>query len=314
MLLKNGSRGADVKRLQTYLGLTADGIFGSDTEKAVKKWQAENGLKADGIVGDKTWGKMEPTSTDIAENIFETPQDLTIEEHFLPRGEYKEGPTNKEYLFLHHTAGWQNPYNVIRQWDRDSSTIATEFVMGGPSVKGNESEYDGHILQAFPQGAYAWHLGKNGSQHMHTHSVGIEVCNFGYLEEGGYHKWDSVNKKRVWIEKTPGSYYTYVGTEAADSQVVKLSAPFRRHQYWHRYSDEQLKNLRKFILFIAERDGIDVRAGLVQQVKQHGAKGFEFNEDAFYGRIKGMWTHTNTRKDKFDMFPQQELLDMLVGL
>jgi hypothetical protein len=27
-----------------------------------------------------------------------------------------------------------------------------------------------------------------------------------------------------------------------------------------------------------------------------------------------MWTHTNTRKDKFDMFPQQELLDMLISL
>ena len=30
-------------------------------------------------------------------------------------------------------------------------------------------------------------------------------------------------------------------------------------------------------------------------------------------RVKGMWTHTNTRKDKFDMF-RNELLDMLVGL
>jgi len=27
-----------------------------------------------------------------------------------------------------------------------------------------------------------------------------------------------------------------------------------------------------------------------------------------------MWTHTNTRKDKFDMFPQQELIDMLLSL
>ena len=44
------------------------------------------------------------------------------------------------------------------------------------------------------------------------------------------------------------------------------------------------------------------------------ADGFEFNEDAYYGRVKGMWTHTNTRKDKFDMFPQEELLDMLISL
>ena len=27
-------------------------------------------------------------------------------------------------------------------------------------------------------------LGKNGSQHTHTHSVGIEVNNFGYLKNG----------------------------------------------------------------------------------------------------------------------------------
>ena len=69
-----------------------------------------------------------------------------------------------------------------------------------------------------------------------------------------------------------------------------------------------------WILWIAERDNIDVRAGLVEEVKKKGADGFEFNEDAYYGKVKGMWTHTNTRKDKFDMFPQPELLDMLIGL
>ena len=58
MLLKNGSRGEEVKQLQTLLGLGADGIFGPGTEAKVKEWQAANGLTADGIVGDSTWGKM----------------------------------------------------------------------------------------------------------------------------------------------------------------------------------------------------------------------------------------------------------------
>jgi putative chitinase len=58
MLLKVGSQGEDVKKLQTKLGLGADGIFGAGTEKAVKDWQAKNGLTADGIVGDGTWNKM----------------------------------------------------------------------------------------------------------------------------------------------------------------------------------------------------------------------------------------------------------------
>ena len=58
MLLKNGSKGDDVKKLQEKLGLTADGAFGPGTEAKVKAWQAANGLTADGVVGDGTWTKM----------------------------------------------------------------------------------------------------------------------------------------------------------------------------------------------------------------------------------------------------------------
>jgi putative chitinase len=62
MLLKIGSNGEDVKKLQTLLGTNADGIFGAGTEKLVKEWQTKNGLTADGLVGDGTWGKMFPNS------------------------------------------------------------------------------------------------------------------------------------------------------------------------------------------------------------------------------------------------------------
>jgi putative chitinase len=58
MLLKIGSKGEDVKKLQLKLGLSSDGVFGPGTAAAVKKWQSENGLDSDGIVGDGTWGKM----------------------------------------------------------------------------------------------------------------------------------------------------------------------------------------------------------------------------------------------------------------
>lgn len=58
MLLKNGSKGEDVIKLQKLLGLNPDGAFGPGTEAAVKKWQAANGLTSDGIVGDGTWNKM----------------------------------------------------------------------------------------------------------------------------------------------------------------------------------------------------------------------------------------------------------------
>lgn len=54
-VLKKGSKGKYVKKLQKKLKITADGSFGVNTEKAVKKFQKKKGLKVDGEVGPKTW-------------------------------------------------------------------------------------------------------------------------------------------------------------------------------------------------------------------------------------------------------------------
>lgn len=63
-LLKNGSRGEDVRRLQEILKQLGfdpgpiDGIFGPKTEAAVKAFQKKYGLVVDGIVGPQTWRKL----------------------------------------------------------------------------------------------------------------------------------------------------------------------------------------------------------------------------------------------------------------
>jgi putative chitinase len=71
MLLKNGSEGADVKKLQEKLGVEAIGKFGPKTEAAVKEWQKANGLKDDGIVGDATWAKLFGESAPVTDVIKE---------------------------------------------------------------------------------------------------------------------------------------------------------------------------------------------------------------------------------------------------
>lgn len=57
-LIKNGSKGKDVVRIQNAVGVKADGDFGPATEKAVRAYQQRHGLTADGIVGPKTWGVL----------------------------------------------------------------------------------------------------------------------------------------------------------------------------------------------------------------------------------------------------------------
>lgn len=64
--LKRGSRGTDVRALQYLLrrfsdvsqDLSADGIFGANTQKAVRLYQESRGVKVDGVVGPLTWAKL----------------------------------------------------------------------------------------------------------------------------------------------------------------------------------------------------------------------------------------------------------------
>jgi hypothetical protein len=53
-----GSRGDTVKKLQEALHLSADGIFGSGTEKALKEWQSKNICDPVGLAGPQTLGTI----------------------------------------------------------------------------------------------------------------------------------------------------------------------------------------------------------------------------------------------------------------
>jgi putative chitinase len=57
-VLRVGSTGHDVKRMQAALRIPSDGQFGPGTEAALKKWQSANGLTADGVAGPKTLAKL----------------------------------------------------------------------------------------------------------------------------------------------------------------------------------------------------------------------------------------------------------------
>lgn len=54
-VLQRGSMGPAVGDWQQYLGITVDGEFGPDTEKAVKDWQTFFQIEADGVIGPESW-------------------------------------------------------------------------------------------------------------------------------------------------------------------------------------------------------------------------------------------------------------------
>lgn len=306
MVLKKGSNNDKeaVKAVQAILGIKQDGDFGPTTEKHVKNFQTNHGIKADGEVGPNTASKMgikldEFLETDLATASIGIGDGIKITKKYLDKGEYLAGPTDKKYLFLHHTAGWNNPYNTVSSWNNDTrGKIATQFVVGGKSIKDGDDKYDGEIIECFPDAGYGYHLGKNGSNLLHPHSVGIEICNFGQLTF------------------KDGKYFNYVNKEVPVDQVCDLGYEFRGYQYWHAYTKAQIEAVRGLILEIKHRHPkIDLNKGLKAWLKtETPKKAFDFKDDAFYGKVEGLLTHTNTRKDKFDCYPDERLVKMIKEL
>jgi hypothetical protein len=305
MLLKKGDNKVNVRHLQAKLNITQDGDFGPLTEKAVIKYQLSNGLPVTGMVDSDMWALLfnKPYNeelgidedTDISLNYFTTNYDQLIHKHYLPEGEYIKGPIKNEYIFLHHTAGNANPYRCIDHWGRDKrGRIATEFVLGGINHRNGDDEYNGVMVQAFPEGGQAFHLGRTQSGWMNRHSVGLEICSMGYLDQ---------------------DLKTYVGSRCQPEQVIELKEPFRGYLNYHKYSDEQIKATEKWIRYVGERDEIDIRLGLKKYIQAYGpTKGFGFQISACLGEVKGLLTHTNVRRGKSDCYPDPNLVDMILSL
>ena len=74
-----GSQGSDVTELQKLLNnngynLTVDGIYGTNTQDAVKDYQKKNNLTVDGVVGENTWSILTQANNTPAET---TPDAVT---------------------------------------------------------------------------------------------------------------------------------------------------------------------------------------------------------------------------------------------
>lgn len=309
MILKVGSKGKEVKELQEALEIKADGIFGYGTEAAVKSFQKENDLYVDGIVGRKTWETLGIDTDEFPKELkymsedkeYITSAGLTIHRQYLDKDEYVRDYGKIEPLgfFIHHTAGWDNPYKTIKNWNNDSrGRVATQYVIGGSNIKGN-TKYDGEVVECFPDGYLGWHLGKVGNFAIHKFSGGVELNNFGYLKEKN------------------GKFYNYVNGEVPEEMVCDLGYEFRGFRYWHAYTPKQIESLRLLILHLKNiYPTMDLENGLPKLLKEgmDPKDAFEFNEEAYNAEQFGLWTHTNVRKDKFDCSPQPELIRMLTTI
>lgn len=313
-MIANSTR-ALIQSIQEAIGVPITGQLDALTTAAIRNFQIKAGLNPTGGLDQSTIAgitaklninidmdeDMKDDNTDISTDLSETSAHLEIHEYMLPSDEYitKFGKiTDKKYIFIHHTAGWDNPYKTADAWANDTrGQIGTHYVIGGKNVKTGDDKYDGEVLQCIPDEYFGWHLGDVDS-FMHKHSIGIELCNFGYLTLGN-----------------DGIYRTYTGQAVPKDQVADLGVKFRGYRYWHRYTDKQLSSLKALIEMLSGKYNINIYTGLVEWMDKLGdIEAFQYADAAKHGEVKGLLSHTCVRTDKFDVSPQPKLIEMLRSL
>ena len=189
-MLKIGNKGEEVKRLQEALGINNDGIFGKQTEDAVKLFQKKNGLEVDGIVGDKTWAAL-GFKDEI--NIIKMPLGVHISK--APNREIK-------YLAIHFTAGSSS---------KAGSAKSVKHVFESRKASADFAVDDQDLVQFNPdiKNYYCWAVGDGNGKYGVTNknSISIEICSS--LKKG----------TSAAVPNHSGWYFT----DAALENAVKLS-------------------------------------------------------------------------------------------
>jgi len=139
---------------------------------------------------------------------------------------------------------------------------------------------DGTIYECFSPQFWAYHLGVKGNGQIEKSSIGIEICSYGGLKDDK----------------------TYTGKIIPKDKQAKCD--FRGYQYWEAYTPEQIAALKLLLPYLLDRFKI---------TPQIDRKDFwEYKNPSTLP--PGIYSHTTVRKDKIDVFPQKELVEIVYNL
>jgi hypothetical protein len=297
--MTKGQTGIEVQQVQVMLNLvlsiriTVDGIFGNQTEQAIKMLQSAFKLEATGLFDPITKAKLIEQYTLKTSVKSDSIADLYIP---LSPANFVSYKTNKIGITKHHTVSDGNPKTVIRVWNEDQrGAVATHYVLGREMVNGSK-EYDGLLVQCLPLDNFAFHVlmqrmgfSDKHNQFINQSYIGFEFCSWGCLDYRG------------------GKFYVLNSEiEVPAYQVCELKTPFRTYKYWHKYTDAQLQRFKKAALDLNKLLGLKLQTDKALNITDW----FELSWDAMAARRK-LTTHTNFEYGKFDMFPQPELLETI---
>lgn len=241
---------------------------------------------------------ISPSPTPSASNAWSnlTPIDISkIRSYPFPSEKYFHTEYEKTQIVLHHTVSGPGIDGDISTWANGKYNVGVTMII----------DRNGIPWQIFPSKFWAYHLG-SGDHNLDKHSIAIEIDNWGGLILGdGTTKQFGKNEDGTprMIYTVPGKYYAYYGNMVyiPKQEIQHYPEEFRGYYYFEKYTNEQIKTVGELLLFWKNKYNIPLYPNNTI---------FNFSQEAIGGK-PGVWTHNSYRKDKSDIHPQPEMIEML---
>ena len=273
-LLKNGSRGDDVKKLQQSLidagydvGKTgADGIYGPNTIAAVKQYQQRNGLAVDGIAGPKTMsslnsnGSVQPTA--VSNKPVYTAAPVDGDAATTPK---EEKPAQGEPA---PTTGAEPP-PAFNYTQSDVVTAANKALADWQNSKPGaynsqfQDEMDYYLGKYRDRDPFSYNFNQDALYQMYKDQ---------YMQMGQMAMMDTMGQAAAMTGGYGNSYAQTVGQQAYNQQLSQLNniIPELYQMAYSRYNQEGQDLLNMYNIY-ADRDAMEFdkhQAGVDNWYKQ----------------------------------------------
>ena len=226
---------------------------------------------------------------------------------------YDTEETTKTQIVLHHTAGNNTAAGYIAGWQKESYPLATHYII--PRT--------GQTEQLYEDKYWSNHLGTDllNNAFLQKHSLAVEISSYGYLtlkkNNQGKRVWQSWSGQEVPDDQV-AEPYRISGNGTLETFVDKVPGGYRGYVRFQKYTDGQIKSLETILRgWKNSYPSIPLKLTpenykeMFPNTKTNGE--YDISKNAS-GQVPGLYTHNSYRPDKVDIFPQKELLEMLMGL
>lgn len=221
-----GSSGDDVKELQKLLNangynLDIDGIWGDQTDDAVRKYQKQSGLTVDGIVGTQTWGSLYGDNNTNTPNTNTEPKsysdiDLTKYNSGYQKSQAvqtaEQNKSDAEYALQLH--GEYNKSDAVKSAE-DKKYLAENAVKNyGDFNYSDQATLDGIINKILNRQQFSYDLNGDALYQQYKDK---------YVQQGKMAMQDTMGQAAAMTGGYGNSYAAMVGNQAYQSSLQNLN-------------------------------------------------------------------------------------------